>query len=213
MSLSRVVMRRFQSGVQNFDRLLVDGLVQVIRLHPLSLLSVNLRGNGIDLAFQVSELLLRLDRFVGGRGRRPVVRVDDSGARTARPAKRGHRWRPKAADIGWGATTGRGRERERGSGGGRKERGVDPERYKGSITGRRGKEKEEHRSDSEPRPPRWVEHVLVMCGVSMVGGIKKQKQRIPRAPTQFYFSDASLATAANKAGLRTRDKDSRDCKN
>ena len=100
----------FQSGVQNVDRLLVDGLVQVIRLHPLSLLSVNLRGNGIDLALQVSELLLRLDRFVGGRGRRLVVRVDDSGARTARPAKRGHRWRPKAADIGWGATTGRERE-------------------------------------------------------------------------------------------------------
>ena len=103
----------FQGLVQNFDGLEDDVLLCAVSLGlSLSLLSVNLRGDGIDLALQVSELLLRLDRFVGGRGRRLVVRVDDSGARTARPAKRGHRWRPKAADIGWGATTGRGRERE-----------------------------------------------------------------------------------------------------
>ena len=100
-------------------------------------------------------------RAIGGRGKGRRVGIGGGGARTARPAKRGHRWRPKAADIGWGATTGRGQERERGSGGGRKERGVDPERYKGSITGRRGKEKEEHRSDSEPQPQRLVTHVLV----------------------------------------------------
>ena len=50
----------FQSGVQNVDRLLVDGLVQVIRLHPLSLFSVNLRGDGIDLAIYLQLVDLNL---------------------------------------------------------------------------------------------------------------------------------------------------------
>ena len=153
----------FKSGVQHVDGLEEYALLCAVSLGlSLGLLLANLGDDGIDLLIQFVELLLGLDRFVGGRGRRPVVRVDDSGARTARPAKRGQSWRPKAADIGWGeATTGRGRQNERGSGGGRRERGVDPERYKGGTTGCRGKKKEEHRSDLEPQPPRWVKHVLV----------------------------------------------------
>ncbi len=50
----------FQPGVQHADGLLVDGLVQVIRLHPLGLLSVNLGGNGINFFIELVELLLRL---------------------------------------------------------------------------------------------------------------------------------------------------------
>ena len=50
----------FQSGVQNADGRLVEGLVLVVRRLPLRLLCANLRGDGIDLSIYLQLVDLNL---------------------------------------------------------------------------------------------------------------------------------------------------------